>query len=394
MGCILLDEPVDVRQCPGSAGYPYHPQAAWTCWAARPASRTGRVTGGAPARSAPEAPYESGQDHARLGARAWGPLLARHRRSPRSHARRLRHRGAALWICTCQPSKRWGRRFDLEDGYILGRCSQAQRRAHPFRLSHRRRYGKPAHGSQHWPMEKPSLRTPPASPKSSDLARFLIALRRAHRRPRHQRHPHSRCVPRLGWLHLRASCPTASRREPFSPPPGITDGELTLLTDCPCLRSLDAVIAKMTPDGHGNRHPPPDGRCVTARRCGWRPARGGRDHAALTPAFPTDMQAPDHVPACAWFRRFRASSSETIFENRFMHVQELVRMGADIRLSGHTAVVRGVQRLAGAPVMASDLRAPAPLSCSPGSPPRGPRPSSASTTSIAVMSTSKTSSTP
>ena len=53
--------------------------------------------------------------------------------------------------------------------------------------------------------------------------------------------------------------------------------------------------------------------------------------------------------------------SETIFENRFMHVQELVRMGADIRLSGHTAVIRGVQRLTGAPVMASDLRASASL---------------------------------
>ena len=53
--------------------------------------------------------------------------------------------------------------------------------------------------------------------------------------------------------------------------------------------------------------------------------------------------------------------SETILDNRFMHVQELVRMGADIRLSGHTAVIRGVQRLTGAPVMASDLRASASL---------------------------------
>jgi UDP-N-acetylglucosamine 1-carboxyvinyltransferase len=52
---------------------------------------------------------------------------------------------------------------------------------------------------------------------------------------------------------------------------------------------------------------------------------------------------------------------ESIFENRFMHVQELVRMGADIRLSGHSAVVRGVKQLAGAPVMASDLRAGASL---------------------------------
>jgi UDP-N-acetylglucosamine 1-carboxyvinyltransferase len=53
--------------------------------------------------------------------------------------------------------------------------------------------------------------------------------------------------------------------------------------------------------------------------------------------------------------------SETIFENRFMHVQELQRLGADIRIDGHTAVVRGVERLSGAPVMATDLRASASL---------------------------------
>jgi UDP-N-acetylglucosamine 1-carboxyvinyltransferase len=53
--------------------------------------------------------------------------------------------------------------------------------------------------------------------------------------------------------------------------------------------------------------------------------------------------------------------SETIFENRFMHVQELQRLGADIRIDGHTAVERGVERLSGAPVMATDLRASASL---------------------------------
>jgi UDP-N-acetylglucosamine 1-carboxyvinyltransferase len=52
---------------------------------------------------------------------------------------------------------------------------------------------------------------------------------------------------------------------------------------------------------------------------------------------------------------------ETIFENRFMHVPELARMGADIRLSGARAVVKGVKKLVGAPVMASDLRASASL---------------------------------
>jgi UDP-N-acetylglucosamine 1-carboxyvinyltransferase len=52
---------------------------------------------------------------------------------------------------------------------------------------------------------------------------------------------------------------------------------------------------------------------------------------------------------------------ETVFENRFMHVSELGRMGADIKVDGHTAVVKGVQTLSGAPVMATDLRASASL---------------------------------
>ena len=77
------------------------------------------------------------------------------------------------------------------------------------------------------------------------------------------------------------------------------------------------------------------------------------------PGFPTDMQA--QIMALMCLSEGSGVISETIFENRFMHVQELVRMGADIRLSGHTAVIRGVQRLTGAPVMASDLRASASL---------------------------------
>ena len=53
--------------------------------------------------------------------------------------------------------------------------------------------------------------------------------------------------------------------------------------------------------------------------------------------------------------------TETIFENRFMHVQELNRLGASIEIEGHTAIVRGVDKLVGAPVMATDLRASASL---------------------------------
>jgi UDP-N-acetylglucosamine 1-carboxyvinyltransferase len=53
--------------------------------------------------------------------------------------------------------------------------------------------------------------------------------------------------------------------------------------------------------------------------------------------------------------------NETIFENRFMHVNELLRLGADIRVEGHTAIIRGTDKLSGAPVMATDLRASASL---------------------------------
>ncbi len=75
------------------------------------------------------------------------------------------------------------------------------------------------------------------------------------------------------------------------------------------------------------------------------------------PAFPTDMQA--QFVALNAIAEGTATVKETIFENRFMHVQELHRMGADIELQGNTAIVRGVERLHGAPVMATDLRASA-----------------------------------
>ncbi len=75
------------------------------------------------------------------------------------------------------------------------------------------------------------------------------------------------------------------------------------------------------------------------------------------PAFPTDMQAQFMALNC--IASGAASVTETIFENRFMHVQELRRLGANIEVSGHTALVRGVPRLDGAIVMATDLRASA-----------------------------------
>ncbi len=77
------------------------------------------------------------------------------------------------------------------------------------------------------------------------------------------------------------------------------------------------------------------------------------------PAFPTDMQAQFMALDC--IATGTARVTETIFENRFMHVNELVRLGAKIEVDGHTAIVTGVPRLSGATVMATDLRASASL---------------------------------
>jgi len=82
-------------------------------------------------------------------------------------------------------------------------------------------------------------------------------------------------------------------------------------------------------------------------------------HTAPYPAFPTDMQA--QFTALNSVAEGVGTITETVFENRFMHVLEMQRMGANIRLEGNTAICSGVDRLQGAPVMATDLRASASL---------------------------------
>lgn len=77
------------------------------------------------------------------------------------------------------------------------------------------------------------------------------------------------------------------------------------------------------------------------------------------PGFPTDLQA--QIMALLTCVEGTSIIKETVFENRFLHTAELIRMGADISLEGNTAIVRGVKQLKGAPVMASDLRASAAL---------------------------------
>lgn len=93
----------------------------------------------------------------------------------------------------------------------------------------------------------------------------------------------------------------------------------------------------------------------------WRPGplRPVDVTTAPHPGFPTDLQAQFMVLMC--LAEGRSAITETIFENRFMHVSELARMGAQIDVRGNTAIVHGVKQLSGASVMATDLRASASL---------------------------------
>ena len=119
------------------------------------------------------------------------------------------------------------------------------------------------------------------------------------------------------------------------------------------------------PSGRGHRQTAGSGR---HRGCGRhlgrsadaRPAPKAVDiRTAPYPAFPTDMQA--QFAALNTVASGVGTIIETIFENRFMHMFEMRRMGAEIRLEGNTAIIKGVERLTAAPVMATDLRASASL---------------------------------
>ncbi|MDP9037424.1 MAG: UDP-N-acetylglucosamine 1-carboxyvinyltransferase [Myxococcota bacterium] len=120
------------------------------------------------------------------------------------------------------------------------------------------------------------------------------------------------------------------------------------------LSDLGALVAKLRSAGV---EVSAEGQNTRVRRSG--PLRPVNVTTAPHPGFPTDMQAQFLVLMC--FARGESVVRETIFENRFMHVPELQRMGASVVLRGNTAVVQGAERLYGASVMATDLRASASL---------------------------------
>jgi UDP-N-acetylglucosamine 1-carboxyvinyltransferase len=119
--------------------------------------------------------------------------------------------------------------------------------------------------------------------------------------------------------------------------------------------TLDAVLAKLTEAG---AHITTGSDWIELDMGGRRP-KAVDITTAPYPAFPTDMQAQFCALNCV--AEGVGTITETVFENRMMHIPELMRLGADIRLHGHSATIHGVPNLSGAPMMATDLRASASL---------------------------------
>ena len=326
MGSILLDEPVTYTNVPDLRDIRTTFKLLELLGCPN-AFENGQVTV-TPGALSPEAPYELVKTM-RASVLVLGPLLAR-----LGEARVAMPGGCAIGArpvdLHLSALEKMGARFDLEDGYILGRC-----RKHNGAHIH---FDFPTVGGTENLLMAAALadgetilENAAREPEVVDLARFLIACG-----ARIEGHGTSviriQGVPRLGGCTYRIM------------PDRIEAGTLLAAAGIAKMRQMGMEI-EPTADG------------VLARRsCA---LRGVDVTTQPFPGFPTDMQA--QIMSLMCLSEGSGVISETIFENRFMHVQELVRMGADIRLSGHTAIIRGVQRLAGAPVMASDLRASASL---------------------------------
>jgi len=296
----------------------------------------------------PDAPYELVRTM-RASALCMGPLLARI-----GHARVALPGGCAIGARPVDQHlkalKHMGVDFELDGGYITGQCGKL--------VGNRITFDMPTVGGTENLLMAASmargetvLENAAREPEVVDLANFLNAC---GARIEGQGHSviHIQGVDELHGVEY-GIMPDRIEAGTFLVAAGMTRGRLEI-GNCP-FAELDAVIDKLRQMG------------MTIEKTSDNCAIAASD-SRLTcvdvktqpyPGFPTDMQA--QIMALFCISEGAAAVEESIFENRFMHVQELARMGANIRVSGRTAFVKGKQRLAGAPVMASDLRASASL---------------------------------
>ncbi|MBO4318253.1 MAG: UDP-N-acetylglucosamine 1-carboxyvinyltransferase [Mailhella sp.] len=297
----------------------------------------------------PEAPYDLVKTM-RASILCLGPLMARH-----GSASVAMPGGCAIGArpvdLHLSALEQMGARFVLEEGYIRGRCDR-------LRGAHIRLDFPTVTGTENILMAAcfaegvTVLENVAREPEVTDLANFLIA-----------------CGAKISGAGSQVI--TVEGVDSLKPVPysiisdrieagtymvaaAITDGDM-VLENCP-LNAMDALTGKLS-DAGVSIEAGEDGS-VRVRRS--MPLLSAVDVTTRPyPGFPTDMQA--QFMSMMALSRGSGIIEETIFENRFMHVPELIRMGADIKISGSAAVVRGVNSLHGAPVMGSDLRAGAAL---------------------------------
>ena len=300
-----------------------------------------------PGNLTPEAPYDLVRTM-RASVLCLGPLLAR-----LGKAKVALPGGCAIGSRPVDQHLRalekMGASFELDSGYIVGWCNRLRGAHINFDLT-------TVGGTENLLMAaclaqgETILENAAREPEISDLARFLNACGA-------RISGQGTSVIRIQGVESLKGCRyrvMSDRIEAgtYMAAAAITGGNL-ILTNYP-QDTLDSVIAKFLEMGV---HIWEDAEGVNVEN--GEPLRGVDVVTLPYPGFPTDMQA--QIMALMCIAEGTGTIRETIFENRFMHVLELNRMGARIRLSGQNAVIRGGADLVGAPVMASDLRASAGL---------------------------------
>lgn len=295
----------------------------------------------------PEAPYDLVRTM-RASVLVLGPLLAR-----LGKAKVALPGGCAIGARPVEQHtkalEKMGATLELESGYIVGSCKKLKGADITFDFP-------TVGGTEHLMMAAALaegdtvLSNAAREPEITDLANFLNSCG-AKISGQGSDVIHIKGVSALRGEEYRIM-PDRIEAGTFLVAAAITGGECDI-EGCP-IEELTAVMAKM---GEMGVTLEPHQTGVAVRRSG--NLRGVDLTTRPYPGFPTDMQA--QLMALMSLAEGSSTVEETIFENRFMHVPELNRMGADIKLSGSRAVVRGVPHLTGAPVMASDLRASASL---------------------------------
>ncbi len=293
----------------------------------------------------PLAPYELVKTM-RASILALGPLLARCR-----EARVSLPGGCAIGLRPVDQHVKglaaMGAEIDLEHGYIAARTRRLKGTRYVFDMV-------TVTGTENLMMAatlaegQTVLENAAREPEVVDLARCLVAMGAKITGAGTDRV----VIDGVEALHGASHAIMADRIEAgtFAAAAAATGGDVTLEGDLD--GALDAVLEKLREAG---ATVDVGAGALRVRRDG--PIRPFNLRTAPFPAFPTDMQA--QMMALASVADGTSVITETIFENRMMHVQELKRLGADIEVEGNAAIVRGVPRLAGASVMATDLRASA-----------------------------------